>query len=202
MLGLRCHVCFSPVVANRGGSLVVELWFSLRWLLLLHSGGLGHVGFSGCGRLGSRAQARELGRTGLVALLRGGSSQTRDQPCVSCFASSAQSLSPVWLFATPWTAARQASLSVASSRSLLKLMSVELVMPSDHLILCACFAVWVLYHRATREAQLWLLKPMTMDQALSCPVQNPHVANEPFRCALSELKLQQMWSTYQISKTQ
>ena len=41
-----------------------------------------------------------------------------------------------WLFATPWTAARQASLSITNSRSLLKLMSTESVMPSNHLILC------------------------------------------------------------------
>ena len=50
--------------------------------------------------------------------------------------SSVQSLSRVQLFATPWTAARQASLSITNSQSLLKLMSVELVIPSNHLILC------------------------------------------------------------------
>ena len=50
--------------------------------------------------------------------------------------SSAQSLSHVQLFAAPWTAARQVSLSITSSQSLLKLMSIELVMPSNHLILC------------------------------------------------------------------
>ena len=50
--------------------------------------------------------------------------------------SSVQSLSCVQLFATPWTAARQAPLSITNSRSLLKLMSIELVMPSNHLILC------------------------------------------------------------------
>ena len=50
--------------------------------------------------------------------------------------SSVQSLSRVLLFATPWTAALQASLSIANSQSLLKLMSIELVMPSSHLILC------------------------------------------------------------------
>ena len=49
---------------------------------------------------------------------------------------SVQSLSHVWLFVTPWTTAHQASLSVTSSWSLLKLMSIELVMPSNHLILC------------------------------------------------------------------
>ena len=47
-----------------------------------------------------------------------------------------QSLSRVWLFVTPWTAAHQASLSITNSQSLLKLMSIESVMPSNHLILC------------------------------------------------------------------
>ena len=49
---------------------------------------------------------------------------------------SVQSLSHLRLFATPWTAACQASLSITDSWSLLKLMSIELVMPSNHLILC------------------------------------------------------------------
>ena len=47
-----------------------------------------------------------------------------------------QSLSRVRLFSTPWTAAHQASMSITNSRSLLKLMSIESVMPSNHLILC------------------------------------------------------------------
>ena len=47
-----------------------------------------------------------------------------------------QSLSCVQLFVTPWTAARQASLSISNSRSSLKLMPIESVMPSGHLILC------------------------------------------------------------------
>ena len=50
--------------------------------------------------------------------------------------SSVQSFSHVWLFATPWNAARQASLSITNSRSLLKLMSIMLVMPSNYFILC------------------------------------------------------------------
>ena len=53
--------------------------------------------------------------------------------------SSIQSLSRVRLFETPWTAACQASLSITNSRSLLKLMSIESVMPSNHLILCRPF---------------------------------------------------------------
>ena len=50
--------------------------------------------------------------------------------------SSVQSLSRVRLFATPWTAARQASLSITNSQSLPKLLSIELVMPFNHLIIC------------------------------------------------------------------
>ena len=50
-----------------------------------------------------------------------------------------QSLSLVWLFVTPWTAACQASLSFTISRSLLKLISIESVMASNHLILCHPF---------------------------------------------------------------
>ena len=74
------------------------------------------------------------------------SSQPRDWTQVSRVAggfftswastSSVQLLSHVRLFATPWTAARRASLSITNSQSLLKLMSIEMVMPSNHLILC------------------------------------------------------------------
>ena len=49
---------------------------------------------------------------------------------------SVQLLSRVWLFVTPWIAARQASLSITNSWSSLRLMSIEPVMPSNHLILC------------------------------------------------------------------
>ena len=82
-----------------------------------------------------------------------GSSPPRDWTCISCIASrfftacaigkvhlinfsSVQSLRCVWLFAIPWTAAHQASLSITNSQSLLKLMSIMLVMPSNHLIPC------------------------------------------------------------------
>ena len=54
--------------------------------------------------------------------------------------SSVQSLSHVQFFATPWTVARQVSLSITNSQSLLKPMSIELVMPSSHLILCRPFS--------------------------------------------------------------
>ena len=57
-------------------------------------------------------------------------------PETKAHVSSVQLLSRVRLFATPWTAARQATLSITNSQSLHKLMSIELVMPSSHLILC------------------------------------------------------------------
>ena len=56
--------------------------------------------------------------------------------CFILFFVVVQLLSRVRLFVTPWTAARQASLSITNSRSLLKLMSIESVMPPNHLILC------------------------------------------------------------------
>ena len=89
-----------------------------------------------------------------------GSSQTRNQTGVSCITggfftswvtredhtsflapkliqfSLVQSFSRVWLFAAPWIAARQASLSITNSQSSPKFMSIELVMPSSHLLLC------------------------------------------------------------------
>ena len=58
--------------------------------------------------------------------------------------SSVQSLSRVQFFATPWTTAHQASLSIINSQSLLKLMSIKLMMPSNHLILCRPFLLLLL----------------------------------------------------------
>ena len=57
-------------------------------------------------------------------------------PSANLHFSSVQSLSSVWRIVAPWTAAHKASLSITTSQSLLKLMSIELVMPSNHLILC------------------------------------------------------------------
>ena len=88
-------------------------------------------------------QARILERVAMPSSR--GSSQPRDQTQISCIAgglftiwaiSLVQSLSRVQLLVTPWTVAHQASLSIANSQSLLKLVSTESVMPSNHLILC------------------------------------------------------------------
>ena len=70
-----------------------------------------------------------------VFFQEGGKRKWKACPYSSLF-SSVQLLSCVWLLMTPWTAARQAFLSITNSWSLLKLMSVESVMPWNHLILC------------------------------------------------------------------
>ena len=76
---------------------------------------------------GGHSAAREL-----VSALHVHSPSSPSSPPPACV----QSLSRVRLFVTPWTAAHQASLSITNSRSLLKLMPVESVIPSNHLILC------------------------------------------------------------------
>ena len=68
-----------------------------------------------------------------------------------------QLLSHIWLFANPWTAARQASLSFTVSRSLLKLMSFEWVMPSNHCILCCPFSPYLLSFPASGSFLMSLL---------------------------------------------
>ena len=73
----------------------------------------------------------DKGNTNLVPII-----PSRQGKYLSVQFSSVQSLSRVWLFATPWIAACQASLSIINSQSLLKLMPIEAVMPSSHLILC------------------------------------------------------------------
>ena len=69
-------------------------------------------------------------------MLKSNGQNHRPQMCSSWAFSSVQSLSCVWLFVTPWTTAHQASLSITNSQSSLKLMSIESVMWSNHLILC------------------------------------------------------------------
>ena len=78
-------------------------------------------------------------------------------PLVPCFNhqfSSVHLLSHVQVFATPWTAARQASLSITNSQSLLKLMSIESVMPSNHLILSLLFSSPLLSFPASGAFQM------------------------------------------------
>ena len=77
--------------------------------------------------------------------------------------SSVQLLSCVWLFATPWTAAHQASLSISKPQSFIKLMSIKLVMPSNHLIFCNPLLLLLSIFSSIRvfsnESVLWIRQP-------------------------------------------
>ena len=88
-------------------------------------------------------RAESLEKSLMLGMIEGGRRRVRQRRRKPCWlwaffisVSSVQSLSHVRLFVTPWTAAHQASLSITNSRSSFKLMSIELVMPSNHLILC------------------------------------------------------------------
>ena len=77
--------------------------------------------------------------------------------------SSVQSLSRVWLFVTPWIAAHQAPLSITNAQSLLTLIPIESVMPSNHLILCRPLllppSVFPSIRVFTNESALWIRWP-------------------------------------------
>ena len=99
--------------------------------------------------------------------------------------SSVQSLSHVQLFATPWTAACQASLSIANSWSLLKLMSIELVMPSNHLNLChpllllpSVFPSIIVF---SNESVLWIRWPKYWSFSFSISPSNDYSGLISFR---------------------
>ena len=103
----------------------------------------------------------------------------------SVYFSSVQSLSRVQLFATPWTAACQASLSITNSRSLLKLMPIELVMPSSHLILCHPFLFLPLIPPSIRvfsnESTLRMRWPKYWSLSFSLSSSNKHPGLISFR---------------------
>ena len=104
---------------------------------------------------------------------------------------SGESLSRVWLFATPWIPACEASLSITNSRSLLKFMSIESVMPSSHLILCLLLLLlpsvfpskWVFSNELTlyiRWAKYWSFR-------FSISISNEYSGSISFRVDWFEL---------------
>ena len=96
-----------------------------------------------------------------------------------------QALSHVQLFVTPWTAARQASLSITISQSLLKLLSIELVMPSNHLILCRPLLLLLPIFSSIRvfssESALCIRWPKHSSFSFSISPSNEHPGPIPFR---------------------
>ena len=97
---------------------------------------------------------------------------------------SVQSLSRVQLFATPWTAACQASLSITNSRSLPRLMSIELVMPSNHLILCHPLLLPLIFPSITvfsNESALRIRCPKYWSFSFNISISNEHPGLISFR---------------------
>ena len=100
------------------------------------------------------------------------------------FFSSVQSLSCFQLFVTPWTAARQTSLSIANSQSLLKLKSIELVMPSKHLILCHPLPPPSIFHSIrvfSNESALRIRWPKYWSFSFNISPSNEHLGWISFR---------------------
>ena len=99
--------------------------------------------------------------------------------------SSVQSLSHVRHFATPWAAAPQASLSITNSQSLIKLMSIELVMPSNHLILCCPFlllcSIFPSIRNFSDESALHIRWPKYWSFSFNISLSNEHPGPISFR---------------------
>ena len=99
--------------------------------------------------------------------------------------SSVQSLSCVWLFVTPWIAAHQASLSITNSGGIPKLMCIELVVPSSHLILCHSLLLLPLIPPSIRvfsnESTLRMRWPKYWGFSLSISPSNEHPGLVSFR---------------------
>ena len=104
---------------------------------------------------------------------------------ISIHFSSVQSLSLVQLFATPWTAAHQASLSITNFQSLLKFMSIESVMPSNHLILCCTLLLLPSIFPSIRvfssESALCIRWPKYWSFSFSTSLSNEHSGLISFR---------------------
>ena len=94
---------------------------------------------------------------------------------------SVQSLSCVWLSVTPWTAALQASLSSTNYRSLLKLMSIESVMPSNHLILCCPLILLPSTFPSINESVLCIRWPKYWSFSFNISPSNEHSGLISFR---------------------
>ena len=107
---------------------------------------------------------------------------------------SVQLLSHVWLFVTPWTAARQASLSITNSQSVPKLMSIQLVMPSNHLILCGPLlllpSIFPSIRVFSKESVLHIRWPKYWSFSFSISTSNDHSGLISFRIYWFDLVVQ------------
>ena len=110
----------------------------------------------------------------------------------------------VQFFATPWTAARQASLSITNSRSLLKLMSIELVMPSNHLISCQPLLLPSIFPSIrvfSKELVLHIRWPKYWNFSFSINTSNEYSGLISFRMDCFDIFLQSMGLSRVFSNT-
>ena len=123
---------------------------------------------------------------------------TNENPRVRKVISSVQCLSRVWLFAIPWIAAHQASLSIINSQSLLKLMPIESVMPSSHLILCHPLLLLPPIPPSIRvfsnESALRMRWPMYWSFSFSISPSNEYPGLNSFRMDWLDLLVGHNWS--------
>ena len=115
-----------------------------------------------------------------------------------------QLLSHVWLFETPWIAALQASLSITNSQSLLKLMSIESVMPSNHLVLCHPLlllpSIFPRIRIFSNESALYIRWPKYWSFSFNISLSNEHSRLISFRMDWLDLFVVQ-WSFGVFSST-
>ena len=117
--------------------------------------------------------------------------------CGSVQFSSVQSPSRVRLFATRWTAARQASLSIMNSRSSLKLTSIESVMPSSYLILCCPLSLQIV---EDTKIEIFTVKKVCFNNLLLIPQKDDKVRT--FTYTKGSLKRLRVWVTDPFNQTQ
>ena len=128
-------------------------------------------------------------QTSTITCLRVHENRLRIGPSSLLF--SVQLLSPVSLFVTPWTAAHQASLSITNSRSLLKAMSIMLVMPSNRLILCYLLilvpSIFPSIRVFSNESALYIRWPKYWSFSFSISASNEYSGLISFRMDLLDL---------------
>ena len=116
--------------------------------------------------------------------------------------SSVQSLSCVRLFATPWTATYQASLSIANSQSLPKLMSIELVMPSNHIILCRPLQIFPSIRAFSKESALHIRWPKYWSFSFNISPSHEHPLGWTCWISLQSKGLSRVFSNTTVQKHQ
>ena len=143
-------------------------------------------------------------QTALWARKQFGARKKTDQICTVESHSSVQSLSCVQLFVTPWTAVCQASLSITNSQSLLKLKSIESVMPFNHLIFCSPLlllpSIFPSIRIFSKESVLCIRWPKYLSFSFSISPSNEYSSLVSFRIDCFDLLVNSMKTPWTVRK--